>query len=218
MASHRTSVISHRLHVPHCDHHCQLGLALDPLGTVVRKLGKHRRSKLSAGPMKPHPGGGAGNTQFRCDLIVAETVNVPQHDYRAQGEGEGAQGPDQPVPLDSGRCHGIGVRIGRQLATSRISVDRHQTDTPSTTVHGRCAVGSDAVKPGGKGSLAPELVDRAERPKIGLLDNVPGVVFIPGQSEGQGIDIVRRDPDQLFEGGMVTAPGEVDQVEMGETG
>ncbi len=168
--------------------------------------------ELATGAVQADLGRRFRYAEFSSDGFMGEVVHIAQYHNGPKPRREFGQCRLHPIPYRTAVGLLGGIYSSRQVNDVFVVLE-HIVTMPSPLAERRGgAVGGYAVKPRRKLGLAPKPLEPAERPQIGILDNIAGVVLITGKAIGQIVSVHVRHPYQLFEGRVITLTGLHDQV------
>src|SRR4030095_6926570 len=149
------------------------------------------RAQPFAGARKTRFHGADSDTQRKSDLVVAQAVDLPQHDGRLLikrqpvERGSNLFGelllPPQPVGA-------VIVRLGQFAVILDVLIQRDLLRTmtpPPPALPVARLIDDDAIDPGAKAGMAAERVDGAEHAQEDFLRKIERLVMVVQQGEGQ---------------------------------
>ena len=123
-----------------------------------------------------------GTARMRRDLLVAEVLDVAQDHRGPEDLGQGLEGPLEVLAA-------AGQRVLRGGHGRAVAAELHRAGRPGGAAEG---VGADAVEdrvqPGPDVGARGEAVEGAVGAQEGLLDQVLGVVRVPGHAVGGPVE------------------------------
>ena len=154
----------------------------------------------STGPMQTYLGRGFGDVEFRGNLAMTQAMDVAQDDYPTQPFWQIVKCPSKTNTY----CVVLECEFWIVCFTTICQID-HAIDVIVTRValsaphKGRRTICGDPMQPCREPGVATKLLQAAERPNIGVLHNVVGVVFVTRQAQRQAVHLLVGGLDQFIE-------------------
>ena len=167
---------------------------------------------------QPRLDGADRDAEREGDFVVAQAVDLAQHDHRALIERQLIERRPQPLGqlLARKARSGDGVVAGLAQVAVRghVLVERHLVGLvapPPPALAVARLVDDDAVDPGLEGRLAAEVVDGAEDAEEDFLGEVEGLVAVAQQVQGQLEDHALVAGHQLGAGRLLARGAALDE-------